>query len=260
MTLPAPQGVEAPLVFVEKPVGPPQGYGPQSAVVFGQGYDPAPGVGDVKGKIVLFHGMILCERIKDFHALGAVGVIAINPGKVAHWGGGSADLGHRRSRRPAVQARDPRRRGEQAGRRSADRAGAQGRQREAVHRFRRRLVQAASCRWWRSRARERQVRAAARPLRFLGRRRRRQRDRRRLHAGSRAHAVGATRQARAQRAHRLVARPFDRPLRGLDLVRRRLRARSCEELRRAHELRQPRLPRRHRLSVHSRGWRRMSAS
>jgi hypothetical protein len=89
MTLPAPQGVEAPLVYVEKPVGPPHGYGPQSAVVFGQNYDPAPGVGDVKGKIVLFHGMILCERIKDFHALGAVGVIAINPGKVAHWGGGS---------------------------------------------------------------------------------------------------------------------------------------------------------------------------
>ena len=43
----------------------------------------------MRGKIVLFHGMILCERIKDFHALGAVGVIAINPGKVAHWGGGS---------------------------------------------------------------------------------------------------------------------------------------------------------------------------
>jgi N-acetylated-alpha-linked acidic dipeptidase len=89
MTLPAPQGVEAPLVYVEKPVGPPQGYGPQSAVVFGKGYDPAPGVGDVRGKIVLFHGMIMCERIKDFHSLGAVGVIAINPGKVAHWGGGS---------------------------------------------------------------------------------------------------------------------------------------------------------------------------
>ena len=33
--------------------------------------------------------MIMCERIKDFHALGAAGVIAINPGKVAHWGGGS---------------------------------------------------------------------------------------------------------------------------------------------------------------------------
>ena len=89
MTLPAPQGVTAPLVFVEKPIGPPQGYGPQSAVVFGQDYDPSPGVPDVKGKIVLFRGMILCERIKDFHALGAVGVIAVNPGKVAHWGGGS---------------------------------------------------------------------------------------------------------------------------------------------------------------------------
>jgi hypothetical protein len=81
--------VTAPLVFVEKPIGPPQGYGPQSAVVFGATYDPAPGVPDVKGKIVLFRGMIMCERIKDFHALGAVGVVAINPGKVAHWGGGS---------------------------------------------------------------------------------------------------------------------------------------------------------------------------
>jgi N-acetylated-alpha-linked acidic dipeptidase len=89
MTLPMPNGVTAPLVFVEKPIGPPQGYGPQSAVVFGATYDPAPGVPDVKGKIVLFRGMIMCERIKDFHALGAVGVVAINPGKVAHWGGGS---------------------------------------------------------------------------------------------------------------------------------------------------------------------------
>jgi hypothetical protein len=89
MTLSAPHGVEAELVYVAKPIGPPQGYGPQSAILFGEGYDPAPGVGDVQGKIVLFHGMIMCERIKDFHALGAVAVIAINPGKVAHWGGGS---------------------------------------------------------------------------------------------------------------------------------------------------------------------------
>jgi N-acetylated-alpha-linked acidic dipeptidase len=89
MTLSVPQGVEAELIHIAKPIGPPQGYGPQSAILFGNGYDPAPGVPDVKGKIVLFHGMIMCERIKDFHALGAVGVIAINPGKVAHWGGGS---------------------------------------------------------------------------------------------------------------------------------------------------------------------------
>ena len=31
MTLSAPKGVEAALVYVAKPVGPPQGYGPQSA-------------------------------------------------------------------------------------------------------------------------------------------------------------------------------------------------------------------------------------
>ena len=89
MTLSAPQGVEAALAYVAKPVGPPAGYGPQSAILFGPDYDPAPGVGNVKGRIVLYHGMIACERIRDFHALGAVGVIAINPGKVAHWGGGS---------------------------------------------------------------------------------------------------------------------------------------------------------------------------
>jgi hypothetical protein len=89
MTLSVPQGIEAELVPVAKPIGLPQGYGTQSAILFGDAYDPTPGVPDVKGKIVLFHGMIMCERIKDFHALGAVGVIAINPGKVAHWGGGS---------------------------------------------------------------------------------------------------------------------------------------------------------------------------
>src|SRR5882724_10674909 len=49
MTLSAPRGVEAELVYVAKPMGPPQGYGAQSAILFGEGYDPAPGIGDVKG-------------------------------------------------------------------------------------------------------------------------------------------------------------------------------------------------------------------
>src|SRR5262249_62122942 len=57
MTLSAPGGVEAELVYVAKPIGPPQGFGPQSAILFGEGYDPAPGVPDVRGKIVLLHGM-----------------------------------------------------------------------------------------------------------------------------------------------------------------------------------------------------------
>src|SRR4051812_28881090 len=36
MTLSAPQGVEAALTYVAKPVGPPAGYGPQSAMLFGE--------------------------------------------------------------------------------------------------------------------------------------------------------------------------------------------------------------------------------
>jgi hypothetical protein len=93
MSRPAPQGVEAPLVFVPKPVNPPAGWGPASAVVFGEGYDPAPGVPDLSGKIAIYNGMMSSERIMGFHALGAVGMIACNPGSYAHWGGGSSTWG-----------------------------------------------------------------------------------------------------------------------------------------------------------------------
>ncbi|MDO9502685.1 M28 family peptidase [Falsiroseomonas sp.] len=89
----APGGLTAPLVFVENPVGPPMGWTPNSAPLFGPGYDPAPGVPDVAGKLVLFRGMILAERILQFAALGAAGVIAINPGPDMHWGSGSAIWG-----------------------------------------------------------------------------------------------------------------------------------------------------------------------
>ena len=93
MTRPAPGGVAAPLAFVEKPINPPAGWGPSSARVFGAGYDPAPGTPDLAGKIAVYRGMISSERIMGFHALGAVGVIAVNPGDYAHWGGGSATWG-----------------------------------------------------------------------------------------------------------------------------------------------------------------------
>jgi hypothetical protein len=89
----APQGLTAPLVFVENPIGPPPGWTPGTAALFGEGYDPAPGVPDVKGKIVLFRGMILAEKILSFAALGAAGVIAVNPGPDMHWGSGSAIWG-----------------------------------------------------------------------------------------------------------------------------------------------------------------------
>ncbi len=89
----APEGLTAPLVFVETPVGPPPGWTPGTAALFGEGYDPAPGVPDVSGKIVLFRGMILAEKILSFAALGAAGVIAVNPGPDMHWGSGSAIWG-----------------------------------------------------------------------------------------------------------------------------------------------------------------------
>jgi N-acetylated-alpha-linked acidic dipeptidase len=85
----APAGIEAPLAFVAQPISPPSGFGPASAELFGHDYDPAPGTPALAGRIALYRGMISCERIMAFHALGAVGVIAINPGEAAHWGGGS---------------------------------------------------------------------------------------------------------------------------------------------------------------------------
>ncbi|SFK86606.1 M28 family peptidase [Falsiroseomonas stagni] len=89
----APGGLAAKLVFVENPIGPPAGWTPGTAALFGDGYDPAPGVPDVTGKIVLFRGMILAEKILHFAALGAAGVIAVNPGPDMHWGSGSAIWG-----------------------------------------------------------------------------------------------------------------------------------------------------------------------
>src|SRR5262245_23330301 len=93
LTRPAPDGIAAPLAFVEKPINPPAGWGPASAAMFGAGYDPAPGTPDLRGRIAVYRGMISAERIMGFHALGAVGVIAVNPGDYAHWGGGSATWG-----------------------------------------------------------------------------------------------------------------------------------------------------------------------
>jgi N-acetylated-alpha-linked acidic dipeptidase len=93
MSKPAPDGVSAPLVFVEKPVNPPPGWDPASAVVFGDNYDPAPGTPDLTGKIVVQHGMVSSERVMAVETLGAAGIIFVNPGKYAHWGGGSYTWG-----------------------------------------------------------------------------------------------------------------------------------------------------------------------
>jgi hypothetical protein len=93
LSKPAPDGVNAPLVFVDKPVNPPPGWDPASAVVFGDNYDPAPGTPDLTGKIVVQHGMISSERVMAVETLGAAGIVFVNPGKYAHWGGGSYTWG-----------------------------------------------------------------------------------------------------------------------------------------------------------------------
>ena len=150
-------------------------------------------------------------------------------------------LGQPRPRRHRAQARHPRGRGQQGDWRQADR-GRQGRRlRHHPHHDGGRLVRAGD-----SRGRDpgplRRLRAAARALRFLGRRRRRQRDGRRHHARMRASPVGKPRGPGPVGPRRLVARPLHRPLCGLDLVRRYLRARPRREVRDADQLRQPRLP------------------
>ena len=124
MTLAAPQGVEAPLMFVEKPIGPPQGYGPQSAVVFGEGLRSSARRRRREGqdRAVPRHDHVRAHQGLSRARRGRRDRDQSRQGRAL--GRRQSDLGHRRSRRPAVQARDPGGRGEQAGRRGADRAGA----------------------------------------------------------------------------------------------------------------------------------------
>ena len=54
MTLPAPQGVEAPLAMCEKPIGPPQGLARRAQWCSAKAMIRLPAFPIVKGKIVLF--------------------------------------------------------------------------------------------------------------------------------------------------------------------------------------------------------------
>jgi len=92
-----PEGVEGRLVIVTASAAKPLGYAPASAHLFGQGYDPTPGLGDVRGCIAAYHGLLNAERISQLEEAGAAAVIAINPGTDVHWGAanpvwGTADL------------------------------------------------------------------------------------------------------------------------------------------------------------------------
>lgn len=92
-----PDGVAGPLVMVAAAVGRPLGYAAASAPLFGPEYDPTPGVGDLRGCIAAYRGLLNAERIAQLEEAGAAAVIAINPGSDVHWGAanlvwGTADL------------------------------------------------------------------------------------------------------------------------------------------------------------------------
>ena len=158
-------------------------------------------------------------------------------------------LGHARSARPFPEAGLRRRLGQPSGRPRPDRAGRPGRVGHRVRGARGGLVPLADSGGDDPRHRRaRELRASARALRLVGRGGGRQCRRRRVHARDRPGALEAPRPAQALGADRVVARPFDRPLRRQHLVRRPLRGRALRALHRAGQLRLARLPLGHRVS------------
>lgn len=82
-----PYGIAAPLAWVPGDTAWPVGYGPASAHLFGQDYEPLPDVPDLSGAIALYPGMLNGNKVAQMRALGAVAAIAVNPGQDIHWGG-----------------------------------------------------------------------------------------------------------------------------------------------------------------------------
>ncbi len=89
----APDGVAARVVVVHGAAKLIEGYAASTANLFGDGFSPIDGVEEVGGCIVAYFGTLNGDRIAQFEKLGAVAVIAINPGENAHWGGGCAFWG-----------------------------------------------------------------------------------------------------------------------------------------------------------------------
>ncbi len=104
----APKGVQAQLVYVAAQIA------KGSEDVFDTLDTDAAEKANVKGKIVLTEGFAMPANVSKFEALGAVGVIAINPGIDIHWGTcttiwGNPDLRtlHRKPGIPAVAVNKP---------------------------------------------------------------------------------------------------------------------------------------------------------
>jgi hypothetical protein len=88
-----PDGVRAQVVVVQGAAKLIEGYTPSTANLFGEGFSPIDGIGNVAGRIVAYFGTLTGDRIALFERLGAAAVVAINPGENPHWGGGCAFWG-----------------------------------------------------------------------------------------------------------------------------------------------------------------------
>ena len=165
------------------------------------------------------------------------------PGRRCPLGHLHHDLGHRPAPTTSPASRHARRRGEQGRRPDPGRLAKDGGSATIFTEMEEGWYRLQAARGLdRGHRRAGEVRPAPRPPRQLGRRRRRQRHRRRDDAGNRARPLGPQGQAQALGPHRLVAGPLHRALCRLHLVLGHLRARPRRQLRRAGQLRQPRLP------------------
>ena len=74
-------GAEGELVYV------PAAYSKSVSTLFQKNQDPdAVSAERLKGKIVISEGFAFPQKMLEFEQLGAVGVIAVNPGTDIHWG------------------------------------------------------------------------------------------------------------------------------------------------------------------------------
>ena len=79
MSLPCPDGMTAPLVYV------PARYARNADEMFTKGFVSDDEV-DLRGKIVVSEGFGMPGKVAYFEERGALGMIAVNPGRNAHWG------------------------------------------------------------------------------------------------------------------------------------------------------------------------------
>src|SRR5215212_2781037 len=240
MSISAPAGVEAGLVHLETDPNTYRSYTRDPSEIFaGEGGDVR---ARVKGKVVVMAGFAnpgSCSLLEEW---GARAVIAVNPGVDIHWGTcttiwGSPDLDDLRRKLAiaVVAVNNP-----------------DGQEIIAAARFFENDTATTEIMegWYRQKIPVVDIPGAVEPQRFvllhgitiLGRRRRRQCHRRRDDARARPRPLDPSRRAAPIGPDRLVARPLDRTLCRLDLVRRRLRDRSRRELRRPDRLRFARLP------------------